>query len=223
MAGQNRSTAVMQRRVEPHDSLDDFPTPPWATRALCEWLHGEGHIEASMTCREPAANRGFMVRPLSEFFAAVEAADIHDYGEGYPILDYLFGEAPPLVDWTITNPPFRLAEQFLQRMLDTSRRGCAVIVRSAFLEGRARFDRLFSVRPPAVVLQFVERVPMVKGDVDRDAASATSYSWLVWIGREHDTRLRWLPPCRARLERDSDYRVQSPELAPCPLFDAEAA
>ena len=33
---QNRSSAVMQQRKEPHDSLDDFPTPPWATRALCE-------------------------------------------------------------------------------------------------------------------------------------------------------------------------------------------
>jgi hypothetical protein len=28
----------MQRRHEAHDSLDDFPTPPWATRALCERL-----------------------------------------------------------------------------------------------------------------------------------------------------------------------------------------
>lgn len=41
----NRSTAVMQRRVEPLDSLDDFPTPPWATRALCEWLEKPGDYE----------------------------------------------------------------------------------------------------------------------------------------------------------------------------------
>ena len=37
---QNRSSAVMQQRSEPHDSLDDFPTPPWATRALCQHLQG---------------------------------------------------------------------------------------------------------------------------------------------------------------------------------------
>ena len=30
------STAVMARRVEAPDSLDFFPTPPWATRALVE-------------------------------------------------------------------------------------------------------------------------------------------------------------------------------------------
>lgn len=41
--GQNRSTAVMQQRLRDDvpDPLDYFPTPPWATRALCEWLAGE--------------------------------------------------------------------------------------------------------------------------------------------------------------------------------------
>jgi hypothetical protein len=34
------STSVMARRVEPPDSLDFFPAPPWATRALCEYLGG---------------------------------------------------------------------------------------------------------------------------------------------------------------------------------------
>ena len=33
---QNTSHAVMAQRIEPHDSLDYSPTPPWATRALCE-------------------------------------------------------------------------------------------------------------------------------------------------------------------------------------------
>lgn len=39
-SAQNRSSAVMQQRAEPHNSLDDFPTPPWATKAtqMClEW------------------------------------------------------------------------------------------------------------------------------------------------------------------------------------------
>jgi hypothetical protein len=56
----------MQQRSEPHDSLDDFPTPPWATRALCEWLR-DFHEEQmhTMNVREPAANRGHMVKVLS--------------------------------------------------------------------------------------------------------------------------------------------------------------
>ena len=72
---QNTSSAVMQQRSEPHDSLDDFPTPPWATRALCEFLsHDYGDL-SQMTVREPAANRGHMVEPLQEYFGTVVASD----------------------------------------------------------------------------------------------------------------------------------------------------
>ncbi|WP_293921101.1 hypothetical protein [Sphingobium sp. UBA5915] len=203
---QNRSTAVMQRRVEAHNSLDDFPTPPWATRALCEWLGSElGTDLSAMAVREPCANRGFMVRPLGEYFGAVIASDVHDYGYGFAIEDFLFpGQIPP-VDFTCMNPPFRLAEQFVERALATSRVGCAAILRSAFLEGVGRFERLYSNRPPSFVLQFAERVPMVKGRVDPEAASATSYAWLIWLHDQPESRLRWIAPCRKRLERATDY------------------
>ena len=102
----NTSTAVMQRRVEAHDSLDDFPTPPWATRAVCEWLHQNVGDLDDKSVREPAANRGFMVRPLREYFRTVEASDVHDYGAGFPVADYLFGPDQAQVDWTFCNPPF---------------------------------------------------------------------------------------------------------------------
>lgn len=203
---QNRSTAVMQRRVEAHDSLDDFPTPPWATRALLEFIDQQGIDVSGMVCREPAANRGHMVVPLREAFAHVEAADVHDYGAGFPVEDYLFpgSDAFP-VDWTITNPPFRLAEQFIDRACATSVVGVAVIVRAAFLESIGRYETLFSKNPPSVVLQFSERVVMHKGRLAPEGSTATAYAWLVWIDGETDTRLRWIPPCRKRLERAEDY------------------
>ena len=205
--GQNRSSAVMQQRSEPHDSLDDFPTPPWATRALCEFLIGEGFDLGECSVREPAANRGHMVRPLLEHFGEVNASDVHDYGAGYRVRDYLFGLASDLscTDWTITNPPFRLAEQFIDRALALSVVGIAVIVRAAFLEGQGRYQRLFSVNPPAYVLQFTERVVMRKGRLAPEGSTATAYAWLVWIQGAHDTRLQWIAPCRKRLERASDY------------------
>ena len=195
---QNRSSAVMQQRSEPHDSLDDFPTLPWATRALCERI-------GALTCREPAANRGHMVRPLREYFATVEAADVHDYGAGFPVQDYLFGPAPAPVDWTITNPPFRLAEQFIERAFATSAHGVAVIVRSAFLEGVGRYDRLFRREPPTHILQFAERVVMHRGRLAPEGSTATAYCWLVWEQGGEGTALEWIAPCRKRLERPEDY------------------
>jgi hypothetical protein len=203
---QNRSSAVMQQRSEPHDSLDDFPTPPWATRALTEWL-AQHHDLAKLSCREPAANRGHMVRPLAEAFGAVLASDVHDYGFGYRVRDYLFG---PISDfdpthWTITNPPFRLAEQFIERALELSKVGCAMLVRSAFLEGVGRFERLFGKRPPTTILQFSERVVMHKGRLAPEGSTATAYCWVVWEHECTDTNFDWIGPCRKRLEIAADY------------------
>lgn len=218
---QNRSSAVMQQRSEPHDSLDDFPTPPWATRALCEFLEEWcGESLEYLSVREPAANRGHMVRPLLEYFGEVNASDVHDYGAGYRVEDYLFGPDSHFsrTDWTITNPPFRLAEQFVERALRLSNIGVAMIVRSAFLEGQERCEALFTEHPPAVVLQLSERCGMFKGRLmrlgtkyldregkERSAATATAYCWVIWRHQHTDTRLRWIPPCRKRLERDGDY------------------
>lgn len=202
---QNTSSAVMQQRSEPHSSLDDFPTPPWATRALCQRIDSWRFLR-EQTCREPAANRGHMVKPLREFFKSVDASDIHDYGAGFVQGDYLF-DPQPIVDWTITNPPFRLAEQFIERAIRTSRIGVAVIVRSAFLEGIGRYNNLFNVRPPTTIMQFSERVVMHKGKLSAKGSTATAYCWLVWNidDMTGDTEFAWIGPVRKSLEAPGDY------------------
>ena len=211
---QNTSTAVMARRKEAHDSLDFFPTPPWSTRALCEWFVDIGEPIGASDVWEPACGEGDMARPLAEFFAEVIATDVHDYGFG-EIYDFLF-PSMRRADFIITNPPFRLGEQFISTALTRAQRGVAMIVRTAFLESADRYTKLFSVTPPTDILQFVERVPMFKGKLDQHGASATAYCWLVWRRNMHGapyrrtTEFHWLPPCRKRLERDSDY----PETVP---------
>ena len=114
---QNRSHAVMAQRAEPHDSLDDFPTPPWATRALLTHVLPRAvanYVPHEESAWEPACNRGFMLRPLQEWFSVAWGTDIHDYGIGYPQHDFLQPYLPlqrPTIDppnWIITNPPFRL-------------------------------------------------------------------------------------------------------------------
>lgn len=208
--GQNTSSAVMQQRREAHDSLDDFPTPPWATRAMCERLIRHGADLSSCSVREPCANRGYMVAPLAEYFGGVLASDVHDYGFGFEVQDYLFGhdDMVGLTDWTFINPPFRLAEEFIHRAVRRSRIGVAVIVRSSFLEGIGRYERLYGPLPPWGVFHSVERIPMVKGRYDPSASSATSYSWLVWRN-DTDERLppQWIEPSRKRLERPEDALI----------------
>ncbi|PHQ71755.1 MAG: methyltransferase [Sneathiella sp.] len=197
----------MQRRIEPHDSLDDYPTPPWATRALCEFLGDTSEL----VCREPAANRGHMVRPLQEAFKEVHPSDIYDYGAGYPVHDYLFGKRKmDFADWTITNPPFRLAKEFILKAQECSEHGVAMIVRTAFLEGIDRYNTLFKYIQPSDILQFTERVVMHRGKLTAKGSTATAYCWLVWrncYGVDFP-RFHWIAPCRKRLELSTDYPNQ---------------
>ncbi len=229
----NRSTAVMQRRKVAPDSLDYFPTPPFATRALCEFLVAElSEIEwldpavrarkalKHMTAWEPGCGEMHMVRPLREYFGGVRASDVYRYGPDHELIDFaFFGDAEPPVDVVACNPPFRLAQAFIETGLKVARRAVAMLVRSAFLESAARYEQLWTRTPPSFVLQFVERVVMLEGRLIRagatdpfaeragnKASSATAYVWLVWIvGNDGPTVLKWLPPSLQRLERPDDY------------------
>ena len=201
---QNTSHAVMAQRTESKDSLDDFPTPPWATRALIENVIGTEAVRGK-SCLEPACGRGYMARPLSEYFASVDAADVHAYGFA-PVQDYLYHPyGVKSYDWVITNPPFKHAEEFVARSLAIAREGVAILARTVFLESVGRYQRIFKDRPPSVFAQFSERVPMVKGRVDRKASTATGYAWFVWRIGDPAARLEIIPPCRRSLEREGDY------------------
>ena len=209
----------MAQRVESKSSLDDFPTPPWATRALVEYVITPKAAKG-LTCWEPACGRGYMAAPLAEYFARVESSDIHDYGFA-TVRDFLKGPiAANSVDWVITNPPFKDAEEFVHRSRAIARRGVAMLTRTVFIESVGRYERLFNRTPPTIVAQFTERVPMVKGRIDRKASTATGYCWIVWdqASNADFTRLVWIPPCRKRLERDADYQEPSTLRAQADLF-----
>lgn len=236
----NRSSAVMQqRRTVAPGALDYFPTPPWATRALCEFLITERSLPLDdLMCWEPACGELHMARPLSEYFADVVASDVHRYTDDHEIYDFALasmGRDRECPDFVITNPPFQLAVEFIAAASRTAKQGFAMLVRSAFLEGSARYRDLWASNPPSFVLQFTERVVMLEGrliragDVDpfsqkprTKASTATAYVWLVWLDGEADTRLRWIPPCRDRLERSGDYPDYPAIATEAPLLDAVA-
>lgn len=209
------STAVMNRRVEPPDSLDFFPTPPWATRALFEHVLGS-HRMTDATVWEPAAGEGHMAEVIREYVAEVYASDVHDYGVGYAVGSFIgegldVAQCPFKPCWIITNPPFNLALQFVQRALPEASEGVAVLVRSNWIETEGRYECLFRDNPPTIVAQFVERVPMHKGRWDPDGSTSTAYAWFVWEkdriahAREHGWRGLHIPPGRRKaLEKPSD-------------------
>lgn len=224
-----------QRRL--HLALNYFPTPPWATRALLEQVIPD----ASGSCWEPAAGECHMANVLAEQFSTVWRTDVHDHGRLDGVGSFV-GAGPDVVpaptpspDWIITNPPFALAQEFAERCFAEARRGFALLLRTAWLEGAERWERLFRDAPPHRVAVFVERVPMTLGRWDPTAATATAYAWFVWRRTERllpgqtglpswhtgGTNLIWIPPgCRQRLEHADDRRrFTSPADAWPTLFD----
>ena len=208
--------AVMSQRIDPVDSLDMFPTPPWATRALCEVvLRERGFLPHarpfSYSCWEPAAGAGHMAEVLRDYFNIVHASDVHDYGRGYAVGTFVGdgldrAKCPFRPDWIITNPPFNLAAAFFERAIETATKGVALLLRSNWAEGAARYRAIFEPRPPTFEALFVERVPMVKGRWDPRASTATSYTWFIWCYPLSRTTNRiWIPPGqRKALERPDD-------------------
>jgi hypothetical protein len=120
---QNRSHAVMAQRAESKESLDDFPTPPWATRALIEHVLEKPQGFKSQSCLEPACGEGHMAKVLAEYFGDVKTSDVYPYGYG-EIKDFTTHPFEVnFCDWVITNPPFRLGEDFIHRALAVARVG----------------------------------------------------------------------------------------------------
>ena len=205
----NGSRAIMASRQEAIDSLDFFPTPPWATRALVEDVLPQlGVSLADATVWEPACGEGHISGVLEEYAREVAATDIFDYSiEGRsppgwrgPAGDFL--KVPSVdfggFDWIITNPPFEeKAIEFVDHALDHTRFGVAMFFRSQWaVEGVERYERLFRDTPPTLSAWFVERVNLCKGRWDPEGSTATAYCWLVWLKGEAPRAPFYIPPGR---------------------------
>ena len=218
MTKQNTTHAVMSQRHEKKDSLDYFPTPPWATRALFHSvILPMGIIHYNNRVLEPACGGGHMVKVLQEYFDKVESCDIADYGQDR-IADFLSKDVEEEYDFIITNPPFNLAEEFALKALPMARKLVAIFARTQFMEGIGRYERLFKPNPPTIIAQFCERVPIVKGRLSATASTATSYAWFLWrTDQKNDqTSLVWIPPSRRIFEKNADYgqSVEAPHSRP---------
>lgn len=240
MTGQNTSGAVMQQRDRTRSSLDYYPTPPWVARALCMTLENRSlkmhaGLGDDVTCWEPAFGSGDLARGLAPYFDGMLCSDIHMHdriaeGQRPPVIgDFLIDalwqeeDGPTGADWIITNPPFALGPEFVTTALKRARVGVAMFVRTSFLEGQARLNHLYRPHPPALILQFSERVPLFEGKLRRSgskywdptmrdgaggwraASSAATYCWIVWLHGESGTAFDWIAPCRKTFEVEGDY------------------
>jgi hypothetical protein len=235
-ASVNGARAIMAGRREPDDSLDYFPTPPWATRALLEDVLPHLGVDPFKLGRvwEPACGEGHISGVLAEYGCESTATDIFDYsveGRQPPGWagreDFLDDDIvmPISADWIITNPPFGdKALPFVLDALALAKNGVAMFFRQQWLEGIERYEDLFEHQPPTLYAQFTERVNLCKGRWDPAGTTATAYCWLVWIKEMAPQPVFWIPPGRRseHFRADDEARFTAhPVVAPSASLIAE--
>ena len=165
---------------------DDFyPTPERGTKALLSVEKFEGEIW------EPACGDGAISKVLEAAGYSVRSTDLVDRGYGTPRIDFLM-EQRTSVPNIITNPPFKLAEEFVAQSLRFTTRKVAILARLAWLEGVAR-KKLFEGSPLARVWVFSSRLKFnIPGRGER---GMIAFAWFVWDhAHKGPPTLGWLHP-----------------------------
>lgn len=163
----------------PTRQIDDwYPTPPEATLKLLEVERFDGIVW------EPAAGDGALADVLTDNGYAVIASDLNEYGYCKAGVDFLMETKLPdvhgPVENIITNPPYKLAEQFINHAISLGVTKHAWLLRLAFLEGVARHESLFKHNPPSRVHVFSKRLTIWRGDEKPSSTGTTAYAWFVW-------------------------------------------
>lgn len=121
------------------NASDFYPTPPEATQALLDFLE----IPKSKTIWEPACGEGHMVDVFKENGYTVYATDLQSG------TDFLRTESNN-ADWIITNPPFSLSEQFIQKCSEY-RVPFALLLKSQYWHAAKRASLFERIRPTYVL------------------------------------------------------------------------
>ena len=168
---------------------DFYATDPNAINLLCEVEKFDKNI------LEPACGQGHLSKRLIEHGYQVLSYDLIDRGYGMQN-DFLKTTA-----WTgdiITNPPYKIAKEFIEHSLSIIPKGnkVAMFLKLQFMEGKAR-KKLFKTNPPKTIYVSSSRILCAKNaDFDGMIAgggSAVAYAWYVWEkGFSGKTTIEWI-------------------------------
>lgn len=170
-----------------------YPEPPSATIALAAVEPLDGH------CWDPACGGGTIPDTLTRLGKRCIGSDMVDRAGGrFPRLEFLSTVrelCDPAPDNIVTNPPFQLAQRFIDHGLKLAGRKVIVLARLAFLESESRAP-WFATVPLARVWVFPWRLSMPPGGVATEAKGGkVAFAWFVF-DRAHPAgdmpRLGWL-------------------------------
>ena len=179
-------TSMSRERVE----NDYYATPPESTVALLEREKFSGDI------LEPCCGEGHISEVLKDYGYDVISNDLIDRGYGEFNEDYLKATELKATN-VITNPPFKYAEEFIEKSLHDTTGKVAMFCKIQLLEGVSR-SKMFENTPLKTVYVFTKRQnPLRNGSpVDENGkkwASTMCFAWFVWEhGYEGKPSIEWI-------------------------------
>jgi len=182
----------MRQKTHSHEDrgLDEYYTPAPAILSLID-LERE-HIPRVVL--EPACGAGNIVIPLRAAGYRVVASDI-TYGRCPEMIggvDFLAADGVKSAPGVVTNPPFRIAREFIERCLEVSPY-TACLLPLGFLAGTRRRP-WHETSPLARVWVSSRRLPMMhrEGWDGPKASSAVDFAWFIWSrGHIGEPAIRW--------------------------------
>jgi len=164
---------------------DFYETPYTLTR---KFLDVEYFNKNSTVC-EPACGGGAISKVLNEYW---EDDKITAYDKETNFL-WDFDE----YNYIITNPPFSLAFEFIQKAKQLAKSKFALLLPLSYLHGKKRFDEIYSDREYGLEKVYVfTRYPMLGETLREDGKYNTGmmvYAWYVWTnGYSGQPTIDWL-------------------------------
>lgn len=153
---------------------DYYQTPYSLTRKL---LNRE-YFDKRKLILEPCCGKGAILKVLNEKGYNCTGYDINDDNH----FDFL--EQDLKVPYIITNPPFRLAKEFILHMKEVVEEKFALLLPLNYLHGKERFDIIWNDNDFKLKNIFVlTRYPMLTQDIREDGKYKTGmmvYAWYIW-------------------------------------------
>ena len=171
-----------------HDSnraeFDYYPTPAVATEALLAVEKFEGDIW------EPACGDGAVSKVLEAHGYKVRSTDLIDRGYGEGNHDFL--TSPYTATNVITNPPFKLAEKFVELSLQRTTGKVALLGKLQFLEGAKR-KIMFNNTPYKACYVFSKRLTLTRNGEKMKNSGMIAFAWFVWEhGYDEKPFIEWI-------------------------------
>jgi hypothetical protein len=179
---------MISNRRKNFDTDEDFyPTPKWATISL---MNNETFLGKVW---EPACGMGHMSEVIKKYNECY-SSDLIDRGYG-EVVDFLSPSLSTKYDNIITNPPYNLALEFIERSAKLSNKKYAFLLRIAFLESKKRYDKLYSINPPSTIWMFSNRITFYPYGKEEKSSGTTAYAWFVWDNEKEEkkTEIKWIP------------------------------